>query len=486
MYIKEKYSSALAKIITNFDQVYLDTCSLMEESFPEFMDYLDGSREYWNKEDIEIIVLSSVINELKNHIDNKEKIELSIGAKRAYKIIKHAAGVFGKKLIKIEDGESEFADQEISAKAISNRTKYRILVITQDRKLATDLRKFNSLNSQFGKEIQIYRIKSDGLLEPTPSETFTHQKVVKKQAQQKTNNNKIKQENLAKPAQKAKSSDFSAIIKADIVIKANLNNSTVSKERKESGIKEQIARIESVPQPKRAEIENQLMLKLADLKALLPQQKQQPVKKPQTTYVVHSKTIFDGVVETASLLSFIIRDDSVPYNKQGHGEFDVTNNMVLNLIDKSKASKTNKSSFEIPGLKWIVEKEPNGYKVTAEKIAIKKTNDKNKAENSFKNAPKPKLDDQKSEPKAEKKTEQKKPSNKLDDVVKSENRLRANITNPNYPKEKKVLDIEAHLKLLKRIPLADRGGLKYTTQELNKVKAELLKSEGNKKESKKS
>ena len=52
MYIKEKYSSALAKIITNFDQVYLDTCSLMEESFPEFMDYLDGSREYWNKENI--------------------------------------------------------------------------------------------------------------------------------------------------------------------------------------------------------------------------------------------------------------------------------------------------------------------------------------------------------------------------------------------------------------------------------------------------
>ena len=66
MYSEEIKSSNLAKFLNNFDKVFMDTCSLMEDSFPLFMDCLVKSREYW-KDGLKVIVLGECMEELKKH-----------------------------------------------------------------------------------------------------------------------------------------------------------------------------------------------------------------------------------------------------------------------------------------------------------------------------------------------------------------------------------------------------------------------------------
>ena len=56
MYSEETKPSNLAKLLNNFDKVFMDTCSLMEDSFPQFMDCLVKSHEYW-KDGLKVIVL---------------------------------------------------------------------------------------------------------------------------------------------------------------------------------------------------------------------------------------------------------------------------------------------------------------------------------------------------------------------------------------------------------------------------------------------
>ena len=87
MYNEELKSSKLAQFLNDYDYVFVDTCSLMEDSFPLFMDYLSKSREYW-KEDLQVIVLGECVEELKKHAKEKEK-DRKIAALRALKIIRH-------------------------------------------------------------------------------------------------------------------------------------------------------------------------------------------------------------------------------------------------------------------------------------------------------------------------------------------------------------------------------------------------------------
>ena len=81
MYNEELKSSKLAQFLNDYDYVFVDTCSLMEDSFPLFMDYLSKSKEYW-KEDLQVIVLGECVEELKKHAKEKEK-DRKIAALRA-------------------------------------------------------------------------------------------------------------------------------------------------------------------------------------------------------------------------------------------------------------------------------------------------------------------------------------------------------------------------------------------------------------------
>ena len=90
MYSDEIKSSSLAKYLNGFDYVIIDTCSLMEDSFPEWMDILDNAKEY-RKEQQPVYVPWQCQQELKKHAKDRSNDSRRIAAKRAIKILRHAS-----------------------------------------------------------------------------------------------------------------------------------------------------------------------------------------------------------------------------------------------------------------------------------------------------------------------------------------------------------------------------------------------------------
>lgn len=171
MYNEETGSSKLAKFLMIYDYVFLDTCSLMEDSFPAFMDTLSGSREYW-KEGFEVIVLGECVEELEKHSKSKDNQEARIEAKRALKILHHDKHKWHGRILTITKSKSNdgFADHAIFTAVSELRIQNKVLIITQDRTLATDLRKLNNLDSQHGRFLAVYRLAGNGDLEENPGE----------------------------------------------------------------------------------------------------------------------------------------------------------------------------------------------------------------------------------------------------------------------------------------------------------------------------
>ncbi|MCI1245365.1 MAG: hypothetical protein LKG11_05430 [Bacilli bacterium] len=178
MYKEETKSSNLAKQLSAYDFAFVDTCSLMEDSFPVFMDTLVTSKEYW-REGFSVIVIAECVEELKKHAKSKDKEaqEARIEAKRALKILRHEK--WHNRTLEIRkapySGNSTgFADEALYAEISSLRVQNKILVITQDKKLAYDLRSLNTLGSIHGRYLKVCRINKDGDLEENlgePSES---------------------------------------------------------------------------------------------------------------------------------------------------------------------------------------------------------------------------------------------------------------------------------------------------------------------------
>ena len=172
MYSEESKSSNLAKFLSVYDYVFVDTCSLMEDSFPIFMDTLAASKEYW-KDGLRVIVIGECVQELEKHSKSKEKeaVEARIEAKRALKILHHDKW-HGKTLeitkVTTKDG---FADHALFTQVSSLRIQNKILIITQDKTLTTDLKKLNALDSQHGRFLAVYRLNQAGDLEENPGES---------------------------------------------------------------------------------------------------------------------------------------------------------------------------------------------------------------------------------------------------------------------------------------------------------------------------
>jgi rRNA-processing protein FCF1 len=172
MYSEENKSSSLAKFLAVYDYVFVDTCSLMEDSFPMFMDTLAASKEYW-KEGLRVIVIGECVQELKKHAKSKDKEtqEARIEAKRALKILHHDKW-HGKTLeITKPTTNDGFADHALFTQVSSLRIQNKILIITQDKTLATDLKKLNALDSQHGRFLAVYRLNPEGDLVENPGET---------------------------------------------------------------------------------------------------------------------------------------------------------------------------------------------------------------------------------------------------------------------------------------------------------------------------
>ena len=247
MYSEEIKSSNLAKFLNNFDKVFMDTCSLMEDSFPLFMDCLVKSREYW-KDGLKVIVLGECMEELKKHSKSKEGDKL-VEAKLAIKILQDNKR-HGKTIeITKPTHKDGFADRAIFAKVTDLRIAEKILIITQDKKLTNDIRGLNSLESQKGRIINVYRISRSGDLEVNYGEKPQERAPARNNVRPISNNKtpiKTKQEAQQKAPEKPKITDKSPVVLADSALSANLSNPNYPTQRKIEDIDRQLSLLKAM------------------------------------------------------------------------------------------------------------------------------------------------------------------------------------------------------------------------------------------------
>jgi rRNA-processing protein FCF1 len=265
MYSEESKSSALAKTLSVYDYVFVDTCSLMEDSFPVFMDTLTASKEYW-KDGLRVIVIGECVQELKKHAKSKDKEaqEARIEAKRALKILHHDKW-HGKTLEITKPTTTDgFADHALFTQVSSLRIQNKILIITQDKTLATDLKKLNALDSQHGRYLAVLRINQNGDLEENPGENGNgyHRENARPSVSNNTNSRYDnhrghglfhRHDRPERPSEERHDSSYEAapavespIAEADRRLCANLLNPNYPKEKKAADINAQLAALANV------------------------------------------------------------------------------------------------------------------------------------------------------------------------------------------------------------------------------------------------
>ena len=487
MYSQEKQFSSLAKVLSNFDRVIIDTCSLMDEGFPQFMDTLVGSEKYW-KDGLEISTTAECIEELEKHAANKDwhYSDARIDALRALIIIKDAKKKYRIPVVlkRQQTKGDTFADPSILAHATLFRIHYRVLVITQDKNLAQDLLKLNLLGSQNGRFLAVMKINAGGQLE---GHSFTSPKSKEFK--------KLEPKSEKKP--------------------------TLKVEQKETTVKAIEAKPVSVPK-----------IEQKPAKAVAPKKEEKPVE-PKTPRLFYDfgATPVDAAIASAKRLNVLVRDPSIPYLQAVHGPVDITKDVLTEKLPTTNLVKTGDSiTVNVKGLKVVVEKTERDYKAATslEPVEAKKEEAKPakkpaapKAKPAEVKAEQPKVEEAKpvekkpeekvekkpaaktskkttSKPKAKTTTakkkveevkpieekpveapskEEKKPAapkkTPLEKALAAEKRLSANVSNPNYPKDKKLKDIDSFIKLYDKLSEDEQKQIKLTKEFLNQQKESL-------------
>jgi rRNA-processing protein FCF1 len=367
MYSEENKSSSLAKFLAVYDYVFVDTCSLMEDSFPMFMDTLAASKEYW-KEGLRVIVIGECVQELKKHAKSKDKEtqEARIEAKRALKILHHDKW-HGKTLeITKPTTNDGFADHALFTQVSSLRIQNKILIITQDKTLATDLKKLNALDSQHGRFLAVYRLNPEGDLVENPGETDNYHN---KENVRPSVSNESKYDNHRghgffhrhdrfehsaerehEPEVEKPIEEDSPIAQADRRLCANLMNPNYPAEKKIADINSQLGLLGQLTPSDLSKLSlaytvEQLKGELAKLggtvkpaaPATKPVEKslEKPVIKPAEKPVVkesprphawfeYGRTIQEAVASCGTHEGLMFRDPSIPFFKGVHGPIDLT------------------------------------------------------------------------------------------------------------------------------------------------------------------
>lgn len=421
MYIDENKSLSLAKYLSNYDYVFLDTCSLMEDSFPSFMDTLVASNEYW-KEGLHVVVLKECVKELKKHKRNKDKDKYNarIAAIRALKILRHDRW-HGKTLEIVRNTtKGNFADHAITNKAVELRIDHKILIITQDKILTNDLLKLNNFNSQRGKPLHVSKIASNGTLVRADNNFVAENR----------NNNNLKE--------KTKSNDdIDNVLSLDKKLMSNINNPNYPNEKKLNDINNYLSLLSKISVAQK----NNLHLAF-DEKRLLKEKAK----------IVNSNT---------KKANKTIAKKEIKNNK--HIKKEKTN--LINADDKKL-----KPSSNVP----TKIKEKDNIVATSEKqgIAILPKNVSLFVGEPLKKEKRVVI--KKSNKNASTKKSNKVDNKALNEVINSETRLNSNISNPNYPIDSKISDIDNHLVLLKSVSKNEKEKLKLSSSELLKRKKELL------------
>ena len=148
----------LEQFVSSGTKILIDTCSMLEESFPLFVEHVIPLLEKHNNS---IIVPLSVTKELVKHLDNPDKPELQAPAIRALRIIEQYKNKYFRIL---GDDTDSFPDNLFLNLYIQFRQKYHMLFITQDRGLAVDILNNNDSNSVRANAAVVKRITPQGYL----------------------------------------------------------------------------------------------------------------------------------------------------------------------------------------------------------------------------------------------------------------------------------------------------------------------------------
>lgn len=418
MYSKENRASELAKFISSYGHIFIDTCSLMEVSFPTFMDDLSASRHYY--EDCHLSILKQCINELKKHASSKD-INKKIDAKRALKIIKHDR--WHQKIICIEktNSDSSFADKVLFNLVNELRSQEKILVITQDKKLAYDLRTLNHLGSQHGRIVDVYKIRNDSTLEPNYGENENGIEPSIKRTNIKEEKGHSFFASLFKKKERKNTQAFDAIYNEDKRLSANLFNSTYPVDRKISDIESQIVRLKALSKKDYGTLrlafsisqlekeKNNLSIKAGDKKeensknsgqtplnlnkngsslskndkGNIPfiKKEEKPLEAKKEKNILLSKedkkdlnsSNYSEFARNASFAferlgehyGWLFRDPSIPFMKGIHGDFNLTS-LDLAKMDKfaSALKMGDKKNINFGSLYIEVIKEQNGFRLS--------------------------------------------------------------------------------------------------------------------------
>ncbi len=515
MYQEELKSSNLAKFLNDYDYVFVDTCSLMEDSFPLFMDHLAASKEYW-RDELQVIVLGECLEELKKHSKEKDKERNSsrIAATRALKIIKHDKWRSKTLTITKCDGDS-FADNAIFTKVSSLRIHNKILVITQDKTLTTDLLKLNRLDSQKGRCLSVYRLNQQSELEKNPGENSEKPFNKKHDA---SSFQKVEKDKKEMPLTKAQRT----LIQEDSRIFENLTNQKYKLKNKIRDIDDQILRINKIGKESIANLKlhfqkEDLLKKKAELlsaKSFQKDKKKEEVAPiQQQTIVTKGKKASEALKRLALNYHSIVRDASVPYVPEVHGELNLTMEDLVNV--DSLSSKKGDFTYSKGGIVYSFVK-GNEYSASIQKNPSKENKNNKKPSSPVKEkkpAPvkekeKPIVKDESlskkkikvvkvkgstsggsssaipegiilvvGEAKKKKNTKEervaivKNSSNKslLNEAIVADRVLNANLNNPNYPKDKSLQEIKKQKDRLKKLDAKDVSSFQLKLADLERL-----------------
>jgi rRNA-processing protein FCF1 len=406
MYSEENKSSNLAKLLSSFDYVFVDTCSLMDDGFPAFMDVLEPSREYW-KGGLHVIIPNKCVEELKKHSRNREDNSVRISSARALKIIRKAKWhrIFEiTKRIK----EENFADNVIFTTVSTLRIRYRVLIITQDKTLATDLKKLNDLDSQHGRYVTVDRINLKGELEENPGETGPRQfrenvgSIAPQNQKQHIWHGLFHRghENVAIAAAPLDQGN-ELVVSADKRLSANLGNPNYSLDKKVEDIMAQLLALGKLAPEVKAKLslaytEDQLEGELAKLKSAPTSAKTVSPAEHHEVALAPLKTSFAAPIKVASApvssaplikrawfeygssveeairkcgihYGILFRDASIPYVKQVHGPYDLTSKDLVAASAKiGVLAPLAKADATFGPITVHVERADKDYKATLE------------------------------------------------------------------------------------------------------------------------
>ena len=536
MYNEELKSSKLAQFLNDYDYVFVDTCSLMEDSFPLFMDYLSKSKEYW-KEDLQVIVLGECVEELKKHAKEKEK-DRKIAALRALKIIRHDK--WHKKAFTITKAEgSSFADNAIFTKVSGLRIHNKILVITQDKTLTTDLLKLNRLDSQKGRYLSVYRLTPHSELEKNPGENGEKTFNKKHEA---SSFQKVEKDNKTVALNKAQK----VIIEEDNKLAKNLSNPNYKTKNKIKDINNQLSKLNKLDANSLSALnlrfsKEDLLKKKEELLPSKKGEKKENKKETSSVIVTTGASPSEALKRLALNYHSIVRDPSVSYVGAVHGNLDLTSD-DLKKVDQLAVSKGN-FCYNKGNVVYSFEKGKE-YSVSCKNLSSKKPEEQKRStpvsmkEEKKKNLPPKKEENKKTKtasssmkkenkplpqkekpilskddpilkkkirivkvkgstsggsssaipegivlvvgepktrtPKKEKapvlkKAASKNDSSLLKEAMDADRVLNANLNNPNYPKEKALLEIQKQKTRLKKLSSKDISNLQLRLEDIERI-----------------